>query len=127
MPRSPLLTSSKAVTLFFVIATGAPAQSTIPFWSSYFGGSGRDEIVAIRRGPGSLITIVGHTTSTNLPVTPGALQGSWAGVNDVFIARLDPTQPTAQPIWCTYLGGSGLELAFDAEVDPLTGITTVVG
>ncbi|MFY9343551.1 MAG: hypothetical protein WAT39_13730 [Planctomycetota bacterium] len=136
MPRTSLPPASIVFGVFAVFAASASAQATAPFWSGYFGGSvsaptvtpvGRDEIVAIRRGPGNLITLVGHTTSIDLPTTLGAFQQNMAGINDVFVARFDPNQPPSQQLLCTYLGGANLELAFDAEVDPTTGITTVVG
>lgn len=125
MPRSSLFVASTTLGAFLLATDILTAQSTTPFWSSRFGGSGRDEIVAIRRGPGDLITLVGHTTSIDLPGTAGHLQAANAGGNDVFVARLDPAARTL--LWCTYLGGSALELAFDAAVDPSTGATTVVG
>jgi hypothetical protein len=127
---APLLTGAILLTL----TTAAAAQSTAPHWSTYFGGSGRDQIHVLRRGPGNLITVVGMTTSTDLPTGLGTqpqppLQPAYGGgSSDVFVARIDPSQPpAAQIVWCTYLGGSGLDLAFDAEVDPLTGLTTIAG
>lgn len=109
------------------VAGIAAAQNTDPHWSSYFGGAARDEAVVVRRGPGALVTLVGHTDSDGL-ATGSAFQPARRGAADVFVARFDPAlPPTSQLKWCTYLGGSGLELVFDAEVDATTGVTTVVG
>lgn len=128
MPTSMHRCTSALSGAILLVAGSAIAQTTAPFWSSSFGGSGLDEIVAIRRGPGSLITLVGYTQSTDLPVTAGCVQPTHAGSHDVFVARLDPALPPANRLlWCTYLGGSGIEFAFDAEVDAASGITTVVG
>ncbi len=110
------------------LGAAAPAQATAPFWSTFFGGGARDEVVVVCRGPGNLITLVGETASTDLLVTANALQAANAGLHDAFVARIDPSLPPAQQLlWCTYLGGSDLELVFDAAVDPQNGITTVVG
>jgi hypothetical protein len=101
-----------------------------PVWSTYFGGDRRDECVVVRLGPRQQVTIAGHSSSRGL-ATPGAWQTAIAGAGndtDAFVARFDPNLPAGrQLVWCTYLGGTGLELVFDAEVDPVTGITTVVG
>jgi hypothetical protein len=106
---------------------GALAQTTVPHWSTYFGGNVREEAEVIRRGPGNLVTVVGHTKSSGL-ATAGALQTTIRGDADVFVARFDPSLPPAMQLrWCTYLGGSGLDLVFDAEVDPRTRETTLVG
>lgn len=130
MPHSlslgaPLLTGA----ILLGAAAGACAQSTVPHWSTFFGGSARDQIFALRRGPGHLITVVGVTLSPDLPTVtpsnPNPLQATNAGGHDVFVARIDPV--ASQIVWCTYLGGSGLEIPLDAEVDPLTGIVTIVG
>ena len=109
------------------LAGTATAQSTLPDWSTYCGGTTYDEGVVVKRGPGNLVTIVGHTDSSGL-ATGSAFQQTPGGKADVFIARFDPSQPPAgQRLWCTYLGGAELDLVFDAEVDPVTGTTTVVG
>jgi hypothetical protein len=129
MPRSNAI----SLLLLFLSAGTAAAQSTIPHWSTYFGGTQREEAVVVRRGPGNLVTLVGDTRSTGLVgqgglATPGAFQTANAGLDDVFIARFDPSLPAGtQLLWCTYLGGTGIEFALDAEVDPVTGVTTVVG
>ncbi|MGK0262830.1 MAG: hypothetical protein ACI8UD_001476 [Planctomycetota bacterium] len=125
MPRSRSPILSTLVVLLLAGSSQLAAQS--PFWSTYFGGAGTEEIVAVRRGPGDLITVVGHTDSTGL--SHGAVfQQSLAGSTDAFVARFDPSLPPAQQLlWCTYLGGTGMELVFDAEVDQQTGFISVVG
>lgn len=104
-------------------ASFAPAQlATTPHWSTYFGGSGRDIGQAICRGPGNLITVVGTTMSTGLATT-GAYQTGYGGNADCFVARFDPSQPPgSQLLWCTYFGGSDLDMVFDAEVDAAGGV-----
>ena len=111
-----------------LLTAGATAQNTQTFLSTLFGGSGRKEITAICRGPGQLITITGYTNSVDMPATTGSLQATNGGGYDAFVAQIDPTQPPpSQLLWCTYLGGSGRDCAFDLKVDASNGIVSVVG
>jgi hypothetical protein len=61
--------------------------------------------------------VIGSTTSTDFPTTAGAFQTALAGVENAFVAKLDPTG--ASLIYSTYLGGSpsafGLGIAVDAS------------
>lgn len=104
----------------------AQTPATVPHWSTFFGGNGHDLGAAVRFGPGSLITVVGTSDSTGLG-TPGTFQSANAGGFDVIVARFDTSLPAPQQLlWCTYLGGAGMDLAFEAIVDG-NGTTTVVG
>ncbi|MEM6569478.1 MAG: hypothetical protein AAF957_13780 [Planctomycetota bacterium] len=80
--------------------------------STYFGDAGaggRDwatEVAVDAAGP---ITICG-VARADLPITPGAAQGTFGGFIDVFVARIDPAGGgSSDLLWCTYLGGSGDE------------------
>tara|TARA_R110002072_G_scaffold273219_3_gene433765 strand:- start:59997 stop:62012 length:2016 start_codon:yes stop_codon:yes gene_type:complete len=115
------------------LVSDVSAQNTTPHWASLFGGSARDEVTAISHGPGGQMTICGYSNSTDLPIAQATgamppLQVANGGGYDVFVARLDTTLPAAnQLLWLTYLGGSGDEFAFDVNVEPASGIVTVVG
>jgi hypothetical protein len=124
MPRA-----LRCAALALVTVTGATAQTpaTIPHGSTYFGAAGYDSVIAVARGPGRLVTVVGHSDSDGL-ATASSLQPFRAGLHDVIVARFDPDLPPGQQLlWCTYLGGSDLEFALDAAVDPQTGLTFVAG
>jgi hypothetical protein len=82
-------------------------------YATYFGGSG-DETNAgsVFLHTDGTLYVAGTTTSTNLPVTPGAFQTvnkgssgtrSWTG--DAYVARFTPDGSAL--VYCTYLGGSG--------------------
>lgn len=106
--------------------TATSQQATRPHWSTYFGGTNLEHGQAICRGPGNLITIAGTTMSSGLATT-GAYQTTYAGNGDGFVARFDPSRPPGQQLlWCTYFGGSGLEIVFDVTVDA-AGNTTFAG
>jgi hypothetical protein len=74
-------------------------------WSTYFGGSGLDEILGITLDAGGTVTVTGATRSDDLPTTPGAhdriFDGSQSRKN-VFVTRLDPTGSGL--VWSTYHG-----------------------
>jgi hypothetical protein len=85
-------------------------------WATFFGGSGdeveRDLVVD---GAGDAY-LFGETTSTDLPTTDGALDASCGsdglcdgGAPDTFVVKLDGA--TGAPVFATYLGGSGSDIA----------------
>ncbi len=106
-------------------------------WSTYFGGSNTDETGTITSSTVGLcdhgiavdssgnVVIVGHTQSTNLPVTSGAYQTSLGGNADAFIAKFDSAGARQ---WATYLGGSltrngsSLDFGRAVEVDRLGNV-----
>jgi hypothetical protein len=85
--------------------TGYNAIGELEF-STYFGGSGDDEIrevVAAHDSP----YFTGFTTSTDLPIAYAtAMQPTPGGGTDAFVARLTPGSGS-RVIWSSYLGGSG--------------------
>ena len=90
-------------------------------YSTYLGGTGAETGYAIAVGSTNFATIVGDTTSTNLPVTAGALQPTSGGGQDAFVARLPPAGSPLTLL--TYLGGSGLDHASSVVVGPSQGIS----
>jgi hypothetical protein len=73
-------------------------------WSTYFGGTGMEHNGGCHISPNGAVVVSGTTWSTDLPVTPGALQPRLRGDGDAFIARFSPTGARQ---WCSYLGGNG--------------------
>jgi hypothetical protein len=62
--------------------------------------------------------VTNKTTSSDLPVTAAALDKTFSGVSDAFVAKLSPAGNAFA--YLTYLGGSddlGLEEGFDITVD----------
>ena len=75
-------------------------------YSTYFGGTGIDQILGITVS-GGIIYLTGATNSTNLPVVAALTAASNSGF-DAFIAEIDITQSgSATLILSTYFGGSG--------------------
>ena len=66
--------------------------------------------------PGAFIYVTGYTQTPNLKITSGALQTTFGGGTDMFVAKLYIHNPNAASI-VTYFGGDGTELAYDMVVD----------
>lgn len=75
--------------------------------STFLGGSGTDSLISSTPIDGGLI-ICGFTTSSAFPCTPGVSQTALKGSRDAWIARYDEN---AKPIWSTYFGGNGDDIA----------------
>jgi len=81
-------------------------------YSTYFGGAnGADSSASIAVNGNAKIYIAGSTTSNDLPkATSGTpFQATLNGVQNVFIAELDPTLGLGGLLALTYLGGSGTD------------------
>jgi hypothetical protein len=87
-------------------------------YSTYLGGSLKEEFVQVAVDPAGLIYVAGSTTSTNfpLPMPPNVnnppYQSSLPGTENIFIAVLNttPLPNNSQLAYATYLGGSQTDL-----------------
>ncbi len=98
-------------------------------FSSYLGGTGKDQINAAKLGPHGWLYITGQTDT--LPITPtdGAVNAGSAGLLDAFLAIVDTTPGAGYPlIYYSNVGGSANDAALAIDVDAaglayLTGYT----
>jgi hypothetical protein len=75
-------------------------------YSSLLGGRGSDSLmIAIHRS--GLLVLAGWTDSPDFPVTPGAMDTTFNGQMDIFIALFDPAAKSLR--YSTYFGGRGSE------------------
>ena len=93
------------------------ATGTALVYSTYLGGSGLAADSPFGGEKGNAITVdaagaayvIGRTSSTDFPVTPGAYQttnhAAGNGRSNVFVAKMNPTGTAL--VYSTYLGGSG--------------------
>ncbi|HUI40640.1 MAG TPA: choice-of-anchor D domain-containing protein [Terriglobia bacterium] len=99
------------------------------------GGNGQDTAYAIALDTAGDAYVVGETSSSDFPVTAGAFQTqcgtdglcnpvSGVGTADGFVAKLNSTATAL--LYSTFLGGSGLDLAWSIAVDS-TGAAYVSG
>ncbi|RKY00036.1 hypothetical protein DRP77_12245 [Candidatus Poribacteria bacterium] len=76
-------------------------------WCTLFGGSSEDYMLGGRLDREGNVYFVGHTTSPDLPITPGCAQPRHGGKHDAYAVKLSPDG--GQVLYATYLGGSGNE------------------
>jgi uncharacterized protein (TIGR03437 family) len=102
-------------------------------YSTFFGGSGDDEVLGLAVDPAGRVVVTGVTNSPDLFTTPDAFQCCFAGyVNPFvtqlgFLARLDPAKSgSASLLYATYLGGTFLTLLDSLALDS-TGNNVAVG
>ena len=86
-------------------------------YSSFLGGNGADIGNSIALDTARHAFITGNTTSTNLRVTPGALQTTRHGPRDAFVTEFFVAGSGL--VFSTYFGGSGTESGNGIATDPL--------
>jgi hypothetical protein len=86
--------------------TGLAPDGGSPIFSTYFGGSGREETEThgLAIGTGGVLVLAAITDSDDLPGTAGTFQPEKRAGLDGFVARFAPTGVFLQ---ATYLGGDG--------------------
>jgi Beta-propeller repeat len=101
------------------------ATGTALIYSTFLGGSGFDSAsdIAIDAAGNAYVT---GTAQAGFPVTPGAFQTTFGGVNDAFVTKLNATGTAL--IYSTFVGGSGNEGANGLTINEagnayLTGFT----
>jgi uncharacterized repeat protein (TIGR01451 family) len=105
--------------------TGTPNDVALTYFS-YLGGSGNDSGAAIAVLDSLSTTlddvvVTGSTSSTNFPVTTGAIQSNLNGAQNAFFAQIDTTTVTGQSgqaSYVTYFGGNGVDRGTSIAVDP---------
>jgi len=90
-------------------------------YSTYLGGSitqgGGQEGTGIAVDASGDAFVIGSTSSSDFPVTPGAFQTSYGGAFDAFVTELNPTGSAL--VYSTYLGGSSTDQANGIVLDPV--------
>jgi hypothetical protein len=82
-------------------------------YSTYLGGNSDDTSYAIAVDAAGNAYVAGYTTSTNFP-TSHPYQTDQTG-QDAFVTKISRT--TLAPVFSTYLGGNGIDIAHDLAVD----------
>ncbi|MDQ6651184.1 MAG: PQQ-dependent sugar dehydrogenase, partial [Acidobacteriota bacterium] len=93
-------------------------------YSTYLGGTGNDSGSSIDIDASGDIYITGTSGSTTFP-TQNPFQPSNAGLEDVFITKLDPMGSSI--LYSTYVGGAGNDHGDGIFVDRTNGAAYVVG
>ena len=95
-----------------------PTMSVV-LYGSYIGGTGTDELGAIRVRSDGAIVLAGTTSSTDFPVTANAEQRTLRGGTDGFVSVIAPDGRTLAA--STYFGGSGLDRIEDLALGGARG------
>ncbi len=95
-------------------------------YSTYLGGSSGDSGNAIALDSAGNAYVTGSTFSADFPVTPGALQVTQHGSQDVFVAKLNASGTGL--VYAAVIGGNSFDSAHAIAVDQsgnvyLTGLT----
>jgi len=99
-------------------------------YSTYLGGTGQDQINAVKLGPNGRLYMVGQTDTQDIQAINGAYDNNNFGLVDIFLAIVDTTQTGQdQLIYFSYLGGSNNDIPLAVTVDGnglayMTGTTT---
>ena len=96
-----------------------------------FGGSSENAATSIALGPDGKLYIAGTTTSSDFPVTSGALHKTLSSARDLFLMKLDPAlltgnqMPPNSILYSTYLGpGISPVVAADAAGNAYVAAST---
>jgi hypothetical protein len=89
-------------------------------WATYYGGTGTaDEAMSVAIDSANGICFAGLTGSSDLPVTAGAFQGTFGGLYDALLVKLDSNGTRA---WATYYGGAYFEFCVAVAVDSMGNV-----
>jgi FG-GAP-like repeat/Beta-propeller repeat len=98
-------------------------NATTLVYTTILSGVGNDAGRAIAVDAGGNVVVAGVTAGGGFPVSAGAMQTGYGGLEDAFVARLDST---GKVTWATYLGGLGTDVATAVAIDD-TGSVYVAG
>jgi hypothetical protein len=97
----------------FVTKLNAAGSALI--YSTFLGGGGYDDGLAVAVDTTGNAYLTGDTASANFPTTPGSFQTTFGGVDDAFATKLNANGSAL--VYSTYLGGSDVELGLGIAVD----------
>lgn len=95
------------------------ASATSLLYSTFLGGSGTTDGLAVALDIAGNIIVSGTTSSPNFPITENAYSSTFAGNSDVFITSLTPSGSLR---YSTYLGGAGPEQGNSVLADPFGNV-----
>jgi hypothetical protein len=121
-PNNSTATGAQDIVIGLLDMTKAGDDSLV--YTTYFGGSGNDDVHGMAFDQNGNLIITGYTLNAcdtclaDFPVTPDALQSSYAGSGDAFVSVVNPNRTgNAFLIYSTYLGGSHGEVGYGVGSD----------
>lgn len=114
-----LRTRSGAITGFL---TKFNSTGTGLIYSTFIGGTNRDQVYDIEIDSAGYAYICGASNSPDFPVTQGVAQTVFRGgellndyFGDAFVVKVKPDG--SGPVWSTFLGGTGRDVAYSLTLD----------
>jgi hypothetical protein len=90
-----------------VFVTKFDSSGSAHLYSTYLSGTAVDTASGLAVDSLGRAYVIGTTTSSNFPTTPGALQTTAAATDQFFFSKLDPAASgTNSLLYSTYIGGS---------------------
>lgn len=83
-------------------------------WATFYGAPGLDRAFGVTTDGSGNVTITGITQNNGFPVSTGAHQTTFAGVQDAFVVQFDGT---GQRKWATFYGGASIDEAYGVRAD----------
>jgi hypothetical protein len=83
-------------------------------WGTYYGGAGVEQIQSCVADNDGNILLLGTTNSTTGISSSASHQGSFGGMDDAFVVKLDSN---GQRAWATYYGGTARDYGRDCAAD----------
>ena len=94
-------------------------------YSTYYGGSGNEEVRGMCFFGNGEVALTGYTLSANLPLTIDAVQATYAGNADAFVVVFNPNLPyTYGLVYASYFGGTGGDVDFSGSPRTMPAIYT---
>ena len=94
-------------------------------WSTFFGGSGREDGLGVALAANGDVWLAGETLSSDLPLGPNPAQAQSTALGDGFFARLDAGGTTL--VAGSYLGGDDRDELRAVFATPSDGVVLVGG
>jgi hypothetical protein len=107
-----------------LFVTKLSADGATLLYSTYLGGSARNDLFDMDLDPEGNVYLTGETAARDFPTTPGAFDTTANGRRDVFVAKLGADG--RRLLYSTYLGGSGEDVGNGIAVDA-EGVVTLTG
>ena len=95
-------------------------------YSAYLQGSSVDTVVGVGHDAQGNIYMAGNTYSIDFPVTPNGDILALAGVQNVWVAQINPALGSSALTYCSYLGGEAVDTVKAMTVDS-NGVMYIAG
>ncbi|HEY1754782.1 MAG TPA: SBBP repeat-containing protein [Bryobacteraceae bacterium] len=104
------MTTNQAEVVVSVFVNKWSPDGTQLLYSINFGGNGYTALTGIAVDSAGSAYVTGYTSSTDFPVTSGAIQSTLAAPYNAFVTKLNPAG--TQMVYSTLLGGAGPKLSY---------------